>query len=414
MSKANAVYAQSGGVTSVINASAYGVIKAAQESDIIENIYGGRFGINGVLEEQLVDIQQEDPAEIEKLPLTPSGAFGSCRKKLPSLEKNRSDFERIIEVFKAHNVRYFFYNGGNDSMDTAYKVSQLSRELGYDVTCIGVPKTVDNDLPITDTCPGFGSVAKYNAVSMLEASRDVASMHKDSTKVFVGETMGRHAGWIAASTALAARNESEGPHIILLPEIALNEEKFLAEVERVRGKYGYCVIAVSEGLQNTEGKFVADSGTTDMFGHTQLGGAGDFIARLVKEKLGHKVHNALPDYYQRSGRHIGSRTDMEQAIAVGREAVKLAAAGLNGQMVTIVRESDEPYRWSVGHTDIANIANKEKVLPAEYIREDGFHVTEAFYRYALPLIEGELPPPFKNGIPEYANLKLNLVPRKLG
>ena len=414
MSKANAVYAQSGGVTSVINASAYGVIKAAQESDIIENIYGGRFGINGVLEERLVDIQQEDPAELEKLPLTPSGAFGSCRKKLPSLEKNRADFERIIEVFKAHDVRYFFYNGGNDSMDTAYKISLLSKELGYDVACIGIPKTVDNDLPVTDTCPGFGSVAKYNAVSMQEASRDVASMHRDSTKVFVGETMGRHAGWIAASTALAIQEEGDGPHIILLPEVAYEEEKFLAEVERVRGLYGYCVIAVSEGLQNTEGKFVADAGTTDMFGHTQLGGAGDFISRVVKQQLGLKVHSALPDYYQRSGRHIGSRTDMEQAIAVGREAVSLASQDLNGQMVTIVRESDQPYKWSVGHTDITNIANKEKVMPPEYIREDGFHVTEGFFRYARPLIEGELPPAFKNGIPDYARLKLKLVPQKLG
>ena len=413
MIKGNAVYAQSGGVTSVINASAYGVIKGAQESPAIENIYGGLYGINGVLEENLVDIQREDPTEIEKLPFTPSGAFGSCRKKLPSLEKNRADFERIIEVFKAHNVRYFFYNGGNDSMDTAYKVSQLSREMGYEVTCIGVPKTVDNDLPITDNCPGFGSVAKYNAVSMLEASMDVASMHRDSTKVFVGETMGRHAGWIAASTALARRNEMDGPHIILLPEVAFNEEKFLAEVERVRQEIGFCVIAVSEGLQNAAGKFVADSGTTDMFGHTQLGGAGDFIARFVKEKLGLKVHNALPDYYQRSGRHIASRTDIEQAIAVGREAVRLAEEGLNGQMVTIIRRSDDPYHWTVGHTDIVNIANQEKVLPPEYIREDGLHVTDAFIRYGRPLIEGEMPPPFKDGIPVYTRLKRELVGKKL-
>ena len=414
MAKANAVYAQSGGVTSVINGSAYGVIKAAQESDIIENIYGGLYGINGVLEEKLVDISQEDPADIERLPFTPSGAFGSCRKKLPSLEKNRADFERIIEVFKAHDVRYFFYNGGNDSMDTAHKVSQLSHDMGYDVTCIGVPKTVDNDLPVTDNCPGFGSVAKYNAVSIREAGFDVASMHKDSTKVFVSETMGRHAGWIAASATMAARNDDEGPHIILLPEIAFQEEAFLAEVERIRARLGYCVVAVSEGLQNPDGKFVADAGTVDGFGHTQLGGAGDFIANLVKNKLGIKVHNALPDYFQRSGRHIASKTDIEQAIAVGREAVNLAAQGLNGQMVTIVRESDEPYKWTVGHTDISNIANKEKVLPPEYIREDGFHVTDAFRRYCQPLIEGELWPEYANGIPVYSKLRRNLVPQKLG
>lgn len=414
MAKANAVYAQSGGVTSVINGSAYGVIKAAQESGIIENVYGGLYGINGVLEENLVDIAQENPKDIENLPFTPSGAFGSCRKKLPSLEKNRADFERIIEVFKAHDVRYFFYNGGNDSMDTAYKVSQLAHDMGYDVTCIGVPKTVDNDLPVTDNCPGFGSVAKYNAVSIREASFDVASMHHDSTKVFISETMGRHAGWIAASAAMAGLNEDEGPHIILLPEVAFREEAFLAEVERIRAKIGYCVVAVSEGLQNADGKFVADAGTVDMFGHTQLGGAGDFVANLVKNKLGIKVHNALPDYFQRSGRHIASKTDVEQAIAVGREAVNLAAQGLNGQMVTIVRDSDTPYSWSVGHTDIANIANKEKVLPPEYIREDGFHVTEAFRTYCSPLIEGELWPDYTGGIPVYSQLKRNLVPKKLG
>ena len=413
MAKANAVYAQSGGVTSVINGSAYGVIKAAQESGIIDNIYGGLYGINGVLEENLIDISQEDPALIESLPFTPSGAFGSCRKKLPSLEKNRTDFERIIEVFKAHDVRYFFYNGGNDSMDTAQKVSLISKDMGYDVTCIGVPKTVDNDLPVTDNSPGFGSVAKYNAVSVKEASFDVASMHRDSTKVFVTETMGRHAGWIAASTAMAGKTEDDGPHIILLPEIALNEERFLAEVERIRAKIGYCVIAVSEGLQNEAGKFVADAGTVDMFGHTQLGGAGDFISNLVKNKLGIKVHNALPDYFQRSGRHIASKTDLEQAIAVGREAVNLAAAGQNGQMVTIVRESDTPYSWTVGHTDISNIANKEKVLPAEYIREDGLHITEGFRTYCRPLIEGELHPQYAEGVPVYAVLKRNLVAKKL-
>jgi len=414
MAKANAVYAQSGGVTSVINASAYGVIQAARELGIINNIYGGLYGINGVLEEQLVDIAQEDPTDIENLPYTPSGAFGSCRKKLPSLEKNRADFERIIEVFKAHAVRYFFYNGGNDSMDTAHKISQLSHDMGYDVTCIGVPKTVDNDLPVTDNCPGFGSVAKYNAVSLREASFDVASMHHDSTKVFVAETMGRHAGWIAASTALAARTPEEGPHIILLPEVPFQQSAFLAEVERIRASIGYCVIAVSEGLQNTEGKFVADAGTVDMFGHTQLGGAGDYISNLVKNELGIKVHNALPDYFQRSGRHIASKTDVEQAIAVGREAVRLAAAGLNGEMVTLVRESDTPYSWTVGHTNIANIANQEKVLPADYIRADGFHITDAFRTYCQPLIAGELWPQYAGGIPVYAQLKRNLVPRKLG
>lgn len=413
MKKANAVYAQSGGVTSVINGSAYGVIKAAREADFIDHIYGGLFGINGVLEENLVDIARENPADIENLPFTPSGAFGSCRKKLPSLEKNRADFERIIEVFKAHDVRYFFYNGGNDSMDTAHKISRLSHEMGYDVTCIGVPKTVDNDLPVTDNCPGFGSVAKYNAVSVREASYDVASMHRDSTKVFVAETMGRHAGWIAASAGLAAKNEADGPHIILLPEIVFDPEKFLAEVERVISRVGYCVVVVSEGTQNADGKFIAESGTVDSFGHTQLGGAGNFISELVQNQLKLKVHNALPDYFQRSGRHIASKTDLEQAIAVGQEAVRLAGMGLNGEMVTIVRESDTPYQWTVGHTDIGNIANQEKVLPAEYIREDGIHITDAFRTYCEPLITGEVFPRFENGLPVYTQLKRHLIPKKL-
>ena len=414
MKKANAVYAQSGGVTSVINGSAYGVIKAAQEANFIDNIYGGLFGINGVLEENLVDIAQENPADIENLPFTPSGAFGSCRKKLPSLEKNRTDFERIIDVFKAHDVRYFFYNGGNDSMDTAFKISLLGKEMGYDVTCIGVPKTVDNDLPITDNCPGFGSVAKYNAVSLREASFDVASMHHDSTKVFVAETMGRHAGWIAASAGMAAKTESDGPHVILLPEIVFDPGKFLAEVERVIQKVGFCVVVVSEGAQGADGKFIADSGTVDGFGHTQLGGAGSFIAELVKHQLKLKVHNALPDYFQRAGRHIASKTDLDQAIAVGREAVRLAGEGLNGEMVTIVRESNSPYQWSVGHTDIANIANKEKVLPPEYIREDGLHITPAFREYCEPLITGEIFPKFERGLPVYSKLKRNLIPKILG
>jgi len=409
MKPANAVYAQSGGVTSVINASAYGVIKAAQEAPFIKHLYAGLYGINGVLEDKLIDLEREDPKELELLPQTPGAAFGSCRRKLPSLEENRAEFERIIEVFKAHDIRYFFYNGGNDSMDTAHKVSLLSHELGYEVVCIGIPKTVDNDLPETDNCPGFGSVAKYNAVSVLEAGLDVAGMHRDSTKVFVAETMGRHAGWIAAATALAQRWEDDPPHIILLPEIPFQQDAFLKLVDETVSRIGYAVVTVSEGLKDPSGKFVAAASTKDSFGHAQLGGAGAYIAALIKDELKLKVHNALPDYYQRSGRHLASRVDVEQAIAVGREAVRLAGAGENGRMVTILRDQDEPYRWHLGHTALENIANREKVLPSEYIREDGFHVTEAFKRYAAPLIQGEWFPTFENGIPRYARLTRPLV-----
>lgn len=407
--KGNAVYAQSGGVTSVINASAYGVIKAAQRCDYIENIYGGFNGINGILYEQLIDIQMESPENIEGLRYTPAGAFGSCRRKLSSLDKNRKQFERIVEVFSAHNIRYFFYNGGNDSMDTALKVSKIANELGYDLVCVGVPKTVDNDLPVTDNCPGFGSVAKYNAVSILEGAFDVASMHRDSTKVFVLETMGRHAGWIAAATGLAHRSPKDGPHIILLPERPVNPDKFYAKIERIVSKIGYCVIAVSEGVKNEQGKFLAESGTVDSFGHAQLGGAGMTVSTMIKDKLKLKVHTAMLDYCQRSGRHIASQVDVSQAIACGKKAVEIAGKQLNGQMVTIIRESNDPYQWTTGYTDIEKIANIEKKLPDEYIADDGMDVTEDFKLYCEPLIIGEDYPPYLNGLPNYIKLEKHLV-----
>jgi ATP-dependent phosphofructokinase / diphosphate-dependent phosphofructokinase len=410
--KGNAVYAQSGGVTSVINASAYGVIKAAMESDFIENIYAGQFGINGILEDKLIDIQQESKEALEALRYTPSAAFGSCRKKLPSLEENRADFERVIEVFKAHNIRYFFYNGGNDSMDTAYKVSQVSKEMGYEVISVGVPKTVDNDLPVTDNTPGFGSVAKYNAVSIREGSFDVESMHRDSTKVFVLESMGRHAGWIVGSTGLAATSEKDGPHLILFPERTFDQADFLAKVQATVDKIGFCVVAVSEGVSRPDGTFLADSGLKDSFGHAQLGGAGTAVSEIISRELGLKTHTAILDYCQRSGRHIASKTDVEQAIACGEKAVALAGEGKNGFMPVIVRESDSPYTWSIGEAPIVDVANKEKEVPDEFISEDGYHITEAFRTYASPLIEGEDYPPFKNGLPQYVRLKKALVPPK--
>ena len=408
----NAVYAQSGGVTSVINASAYGVIKSAMQSDFIENIYAGQFGINGVLDDKLIDIQQETKETIEGLRYTPSAAFGSCRIKLPSLEENRADFERIIQVFEAHNIRYFFYNGGNDSMDTAQKVSLVSKQMGYEIISIGVPKTVDNDLPITDNTPGFGSVAKYNAVAIREGSFDVESMHRDSTKVFVLESMGRHAGWIVGATGLAATSYKDGPHLILFPDKKFDQDEFLRRVDQIVVKIGYCVVAVSEGIQRPDGSFLADSGLKDNFGHAHLGGAGTAVSDIISAELGVKVHTATLDYCQRSGRHIASKTDIDQAIACGEKAVALAAEGKNGYMPIIERESDTPYAWSISETPIVNIANKEKVVPQEFISEDGYHITDVFRTYATPLIAGEDYPPFKDGLPQYVRLKKVLIPPK--
>ncbi|MFH1707943.1 MAG: 6-phosphofructokinase [Planctomycetota bacterium] len=411
--KGNAVYAQSGGVTSVINCSAYGVIKAARKSGFIENIYAGLFGINGLLDEKLIDLQQESPENIEGLRYTPSAAFGSCRKKLPSLEENRADFTRIVDVFKAHNIRYFFYNGGNDSMDTALKISQIAGQLGYELIAVGIPKTVDNDLPVTDCCPGYGSVAKYNAVAIREGGYDVESMHRDSTKVFVLESMGRHAGWIVGATGLAHVSPKDGPHIILFPERAFKEDEFLAKVEESVKKIGFCVVAVSEGVKTADGKFLAEGGTADSFGHAQLGGAGEAVANIVKDKLKFKKHVATLDYCQRSGRHIASLTDVNQAIACGEMAVELAGKGRNGQMVTIVRTSDAPYEWSTGSTPIENIANKEKEVPDNYITADGFHITDDFRTYCNPLIAGEAYPPFQNGLPDYVRMSMKLLAPKL-
>jgi 6-phosphofructokinase 1 len=410
--RGNAVYAQSGGVTSVINASAYGVIKAAMEAEFIDDIYAGSYGINGVLEDRLIDVYQESFEAIEGLRYTPSAAFGSCRKKLGDIEKNRGEFERIIEVFKAHKIRYFFYNGGNDSMDTAYKISLVSKEMGYEVISIGVPKTVDNDLPITDNTPGYGSVAKYNAIAIREGSYDVESMHRDSTKVFVLESMGRHAGWIVGATGLAATSEKDGPQIILFPERSFNQDDFLAKVEETVGKIGYCVVAVSEGVRRPDGTFIADSGLVDSFGHAQLGGAGMTVADIVKVNLKLKVHTAILDYCQRSGRHIASKTDVEQAIACGKKAVELAKEDKNGFMPVIFRESNDPYEWSIGEAPISAIANQEKEVPDEFITMDGYHITDKFREYATPLIAGEDYPPYKNGLPNYVRLKKVLIPAK--
>jgi ATP-dependent phosphofructokinase / diphosphate-dependent phosphofructokinase len=410
----NAFYAQSGGVTSVINASACGVIQTARlHSDEIGTVYAGLNGIIGALQEDLIDTSFESDEAIAALRYTPAGAFGSCRYKLKSLEANRAEYERLIDVFKAHNIGYFFYNGGGDSQDTAHKVSQIGEQMGYPLTCIGIPKTVDNDLPVTDCCAGFGSVAKYVAVSMREASFDVASMCASSTKVFVMEVMGRHAGWIAAAGALAADEKHDIPLVILFPEIEFNEAKFLAAVDSKVKQYGYCCVVVSEGVKNSEGNFLAEAGGKDAFGHAQLGGAAPVIANLVKQNLNYKYHWAVADYLQRAARHIASQTDVEQAYAVGKAAVEFALAGKNAVMPTIVRKSDSPYQWEIGCVELKDVANVEKMMPRNFISDDGFGITPACRAYLQPLIEGESYPPYKNGVPDYVVLKKQLVAKKL-
>ncbi|HDK37718.1 MAG TPA: 6-phosphofructokinase [Thiolapillus brandeum] len=413
MTAKNAFYAQSGGVTAVINASACGVIETARKhSDKIAHVYAGRNGIIGALTEDLIDTNQESAEDIAALKTTPSGAFGSCRYKLKSLEDNRREYERLIEVFKAHNIGYFFYNGGGDSADTCFKVSQLSEKMGFPVQAIHVPKTVDNDLPITDNCPGFGSVAKYIAVSSLEASYDVRSMAKTSTKVFVLEVMGRHAGWIAAAGGLI---EDYGiPVVVLFPEVEFDQEKFLASVKAKVEQYGYVTIVVSEGTHWPDGRFLAEQGTRDDFGHAQLGGAAPVVANMIKEALGYKFHWAVADYLQRAARHLASKSDVEQAYALGEAAVNMALEGHNSIMPTVVRESSAPYKWNIGMAPLSEVANVEKMMPMEYITEDGFGITDGCKEYLYPLIQGEAYPEYDaNGMPRYVTMKGIAVPRKL-
>tara|TARA_R110000823_G_scaffold307678_2_gene430913 strand:+ start:4863 stop:6125 length:1263 start_codon:yes stop_codon:yes gene_type:complete len=410
----NAFYAQSGGVTAVINASACGLIETARKhKGRIGKVYAGRNGIIGALREELIDTSRESKAAIHGLLTTPSGAFGSCRHKLKSLEENRAEYERLIDVFRAHNISYFFYNGGGDSADTCLKVSQLSESLGYPMQAIHIPKTIDNDLPLTDNCPGFGSVAKYVAISTREAAMDVASMCETSTKVFILEVMGRHAGWIAAAAGLAAEKDGDAPHIILFPEIAFDREKFLARVKRTVKRNGYCVIVASEGAQYSDGTFLAESGLKDAFGHSQLGGLAPQLAAMVKSETGYKYHWAVADYLQRSARHIASQTDVDQAYALGEAAVEFALRGDNAVMPCIVRGKGKRYSWSIGEAPLDRVANVEKKMPRNYITRDGFGITPPAREYLAPLITGEAYPEYRNGLPRYTTLRNELVPRKL-
>ena len=413
MKAKNAIYAQSGGVTSVINATAGGVIEAARKSKRINKLFAGKNGIRGLLREDIIDTSIEDIIQIKKLQHTPGGIFGSCRHKLKDPSSNKKEYERLIEVFRAHDIGYFFYNGGGDSQDTTNKISQFTIDAGFPVNCIGIPKTVDNDLPYTDNCPGFGSVAKYVATSVREASLDVQSMSESSTKVFIMEVMGRHAGWIAASSGLAQDKNNSAPHIILLPEVPFYKAKFLKRVKDTIKKHGFCVIVVSEGARFKNGEFIADAGTVDSFGHKQLGGVAPTIAGMIKDSLGLKYHWAVSDYLQRAARHISSKTDVDQAYAVGKAAVQFALSGENAVMPIIKRTSSNPYSWKIDKVKLSQVANVEKKLPQKFISKNGFGVTEACKNYLRPLIQGEAYPPYKDGVIETASLKNKLVKKKL-
>jgi 6-phosphofructokinase len=414
VAKKNAFYAQSGGVTAVINASACGVIETARRhAGKIGKVYAGRHGIIGALTEDMIDTSQESKATIKGLRHTPGGAFGSARYKLAGIDKNRTQYERLIDIFRAHDIGYFFYNGGNDSMDTAQKVSEIAVQMDYPIICVGIPKTVDNDLPVTDCCPGFGSAAKYIAVSTREAALDVASMARTSTKVFVLEVMGRHAGWMAAAGGLAAQKAGDAPHIILFPEIPFDRDAFLRKVKETVEKRGFCVIVVSEGVKDPDGKFLAEAGTKDAFGHSQLGGVGPVVAQMTQQAFGYKFHWAVADYLQRSAGHIASKVDVDQAYAVGKAAVEFALKGKNAVMPVIIRKKSKPYRWSIGEAPLSAVANQEKKVPRDFITADGFGITNACRRYLQPLIGGESYPPYRDGLPRYVTLKGMSVPKRL-
>ena len=413
MKNRNVLYAQSGGVTAVINATAAGVIEAGRKSKKIGKIFAAKNGILGALHEELIDTSFESDREIAKLKHTPGGAFGSCRYKLQDPDKNNSEYKRLLDIFVAHNIGHFFYNGGGDSQDTANKIANFTRDMGFPVQCIGIPKTVDNDIPFTDNCPGFGSVAKYIAISTKEAGLDVASMAETSTKVFILEVMGRHAGWIAAASGLAQEKQTDPPHIILFPEIPFNQKKMISKVRTTVKEQGYCVIVVSEGVQDSKGNFLADAGTKDAFGHKQLGGVAPQIASIINSSLGYKYHWAVSDYLQRSARHIASQTDLEQAYAVGQAAIELVLKGQNAVMPIIKRKNTKKYSWEIDKVSLSRVANKEKKMPRSFITKDGFGITGSCKKYLNPLIQGEAYPPYKNGIPVTANLKNRLLKKKL-
>ena len=413
MKNRNVLYAQSGGVTSVINATAAGVLEAGRKSKRIGKIFAAKNGILGALNEEIIDTSFESDKEISRLKHTPGGVFGSCRYKLQDPSSNQREYKRLLDVFVAHNIGYFFYNGGGDSQDTLNKIANFTKDMGFPIQCIGIPKTVDNDIPFTDNCPGFGSVAKYIAISTKEAGLDVASMAETSTKVFILEVMGRHAGWIASAAGLAQEKEGDPPHLILFPEIAFNKKKMISKVRATVKKHGYCVLVVSEGVRNSKGKFLADADTKDAFGHKQLGGVAPKIASIINSSLGYKYHWAVSDYLQRSARHIASQTDLEQAYSVGKSAIDFVLKGENAVMPIIKRKKTKKYSWEIDKVALSKVANKEKKMPRSYITKNGFGITESCKKYLRPLIQGEAYPPYRNGMPVTANLKNKLLKKKL-
>ena len=412
--KKNAFYAQSGGVTSVINATAAALIlESKKHKSKIGKVYAGKNGILGALNEELIDTSKESISAIKSLRSRPGGVFGSCRVKLKSLEENKKEYERLVEVFKAHNIGYFFYNGGNDSADTAFKVSQISKKLGYPINCIAIPKTVDNDLAVTDCCPGFGSAAKYIATSTLEASLDVASMSETSTKVFILEVMGRHAGWLAASAGIIKMNAGDPPHLILFPEIEFKQSDFLKKVKDVIDKYGYCVIVASEGIKS-KNKFISDSGLKDSFGHAQLGGVAPVLSNIITSKLNIKVHWAVSDYLQRSARHLASKVDVQQAYTLGKSGIEYAKKNISDVMLTIERVADKSkFKWKVSHAPLDKVANLEKMLPKNFIKANGYEITKSCMSYITDLTQGEDYPTYTDGFPRYANLNCKTIKKKL-
>ena len=412
--KGNIFYAQSGGVTPVINATAAGVIAGyLKNKKVFGKLYIGKNGILGALKEELIDVNNENTKELDLLKYTPGGAFGSCRLKLKDFKKSKKDFDRIYDVFKAHNIRYFLYNGGGDSQDTTNKISKYFSNQKYPLVCLGLPKTIDNDLPVTYTCPGFGSVAKYIATSTLEASLDVMSMSQTSTKVFILEVMGRHSGWLAASSGVIKSNQSDPPHIILFPERKFDKTEFLKKVKNAVSKYSYCVVVASEGIQDKKGKFISDSGEKDSFGHAQLGGVAPMLSNMIMNNLKLKVHWAVSDYLQRAARHISSSVDVDQAYKLGTESVELAKKNITDVMLTIEKKKSSKFKWSIGTTKLDNVANIEKKLPKNYIKSNGYEITAACKKYISNLIEGESFPIFKNGYPLYAKMKCKLIKKKL-
>lgn len=414
----NLLVAQSGGPTCVINASIAGVITEAGRHEAIEEIYGGLNGILGILNEQLIDLGDERAKTIEGLRHTPAAALGTCRYKInfdKKPEQAARDMDRLFEVLAAHNIRYFFYAGGNDSQDTAHKIHLEAQKRAYPLRVMGVPKTIDNDLPHTDHCPGYGSVIKYNAATVMEVGLDVGSMATDDGSCCIIEVMGRAAGWIAAGTVLAKQgNPTQPPHIILLPEIPLDEDAFLNKVKATVGECNYCIVVVGEGLKNTAGEEIgADKSRLDAFGHAVLSGAADALASIVQGRLNLKTRTVKLGYAQRAAAHFASQTDADEAFACGAAAVRAAVEGKSGFMPKIVRLSSQPYKWTIELEDLANIANVEHFIPRDWISDDGMMPNEKFVEYAAPLVHGEVKPPMINGLPHYVVLQRSPVETKL-